>query len=198
MDAFELRWVRPAITAAQRADALLALTPPELTRYQAAGDAADAFLAGRALLRSLVSELTGMPPAAIRISANCPDCGGAHGRPLVEDCALHLSLSRCPSAIVAVASWDGPIGVDVEQHPASRSAIEAIETLTGTADLRQWTRLEAVLKADGRGLRVDPAAVSILETASAVEGTIAGSDRRYLLTEPAIDDRLFVCVASCL
>lgn len=195
VSSYELRWARPGIADARRGAAVAELTPPERARYEAAGGAAEAFLSGRVLLRSLVTELTGMPPAAIRISARCPDCRGPHGAPVVEDCALFVNISHCPGAIVAVASWHGAVGVDVEQTPAAESAIEAIEALTGTADLRQWTRLEAVLKADGRGLRIDPAAVTINQTGATVEATIAGSDRRYLLTEPLIDDGLLVSVA---
>ena len=36
----------------------------------------------------------------------------------------------------------------------------------GEAAARSWTRVEAALKADGRGLRVDPATIEVHETAT--------------------------------
>ncbi|CAN5287777.1 hypothetical protein BH11ACT4_BH11ACT4_21930 [soil metagenome] len=186
----------PVVPEAERAGQLRALSALELDRYRSAGDRAEAFLAGRMLLRALAAELTGVAAADIRIAARCPDCGGPHGRPVIEGSRLHVGLAHCPTAVVAAASWDGPIGIDVEQSPGSPEAVAAIGALTGLADLRHWTRVEAVLKADGRGLRVDPAAVSVNESARGVEGAIAGSSARYLLTEPRLPGGLLATVAT--
>lgn len=173
MDAFELRWVRRS--------------PSD-----------DPFLAGRSLLRSLAAELTGMREDDVRIVAICRECGGPHGRPFIEGSALQVGLSHCRTATVAVASWKAPVGVDVEDLPGTPAAVEAIGTLTGTAELRHWTRIEAVLKADGRGLRVDPARVAIHDLGSRVEADVAGSPVRYRLRQPQLDAGLVVSVATSI
>lgn len=173
MASFELRWVRR-------------------------GPQDERFPAGRALLRELVSELTGQPADEVRITASCPDCDSPHGRPAVEGSPLHVGLSHTATATVAVASWAGPVGVDAEELPGSSAAIEAVEVLTGVADLRHWTRVESVLKADGRGLRVDPAAVRIHDSGAAATASIGGGAARYVLSQPFVDGGLVVTVASLL
>jgi 4'-phosphopantetheinyl transferase len=48
-----------------------------------------------------------------------------------------------------------------------------------SSSLREWTRVEAVLKADGRGLRVAPATLSITEGEGVWHASVGDSDRRY-------------------
>lgn len=158
---------------------------PERERLRAAADGA-AFLTGRALLGGLVGRMTGLQQHEITIVATCPDCGGEHGRPELPGTGLHLGLTHAGSTAVAVASWLGPIGVDAEPLDVPPARIAAIGTLTGIPSLQHWTRVEAVLKADGRGLRVDPALVQITETADGVSGWITGDAARYSITEPRL------------
>lgn len=160
--------------------------------------AVDTFALGRDLLRELVSDMTGEAVATVRITATCPDCGGPHGRPFVEGSALHIGLSHSATATVAVASRDAPVGVDVEEAATPPAAIAAIATLTGDASLLHWTRVEAVLKADGRGLRMDPASVVVTERDGRVEASIGACPERYLLSQPDVDADLVVSVATRL
>jgi len=160
--------------------------------------AVDQFALGRELIRELVSDMTGEPVATVQITATCPDCGGPHGRPFVEGSELHIGLSHSATATVAVASWDAPVGVDVEEAATPPAAVAAIATLTGEASLLHWTRVEAVLKADGRGLRVDPASVVVDERDGRVEASIGASPQRYLLSQPDVDADLVVSVATRL
>lgn len=155
---------------------------------------AAAFLQGRLLLRELVSELTGTDPDLVRIEAVCPDCGGPHGRPRVLGHDLHVSLSRCAHAIVAVAAWHSPLGVDVELRDADpRSETnDAIEAVAGPGGLERWTSVEAVLKADGRGLRVDPREVDIAGDVATL------GDARYSLRHPVVSNELQISVATLL
>jgi len=146
----ELRFLRLPLSAEQRAFALAVLSSAELERY--ASSPRDDFIAGRLLLRSLVAELTGTAPRDILLDATCPDCGKQHGRVVTP--GLHLSVTHSPDLVV-VAAADVPIGIDVEGQP-SPEALAAIGAVAGEASITRWTRVEAVLKADGRGLRVDP------------------------------------------
>jgi 4'-phosphopantetheinyl transferase len=170
---------------------------------------------GRPLLRALVAELVAqlagvasdhIDPATVRIEARCPDCGGAHGRPVVmaPEAArrIHVSLSHVGDIVVGVASVDRTIGVDAEPTGALADPERAhrIRELIGLdvdpgADvdaLLRWTAVEAVLKADGRGLRVDPRTV-VLEPAplepadGAWHAAVPGDPRRYTVTEVPVE-----------
>lgn len=150
---------------------------------------------GRALLRALVAELAGVAEAGIRIVARCPDCGGDHGRPVVmaPDAAtdVRVSLAHAGGVTVAAALVGGAVGIDAEPRPHAADAVPA---------LRRWTRIEAVLKADGRGLRVDPETVAFetVEFESAgtlLVGSAPGDPRHYELQEAHLGDDLIVSVA---
>ncbi|CAN5381495.1 4'-phosphopantetheinyl transferase superfamily protein [soil metagenome] len=181
-----LRWAR---SLDDRDTALGMLSDAERRRYDAAPS--DTFLLGRLLLRRLVGELTGVAPEDVPLVAVCPDCGGPHGRPAVVGSALHVSLSHSAVAVVAAASWDGPVGVDVEPLKVSDEALTAVGMLAGEGSLERWTRVEAVLKADGRGLRVDPALV-LFEGDTA---TVSGSPARYRVSEVQLAPDVRVSVA---
>ena len=150
--------------------------------------------AGRALLRRLAAEQLGIASEKVTLTQRCPDCGGPHGRPVVAGSELRVSLARCVLGAVAVAAWGTGIGVDVEPLAQTPARLAAIEEVAGGAGIAHWTRVEAVLKADGRGLRVDPRRVRI-------EGGIAsidGEPARYRIVEPAVDTPLQVSVALAL
>ena len=122
------------------------------------------FIAGRRALHSAVARLLGIDPRDVEIDSRCPDCGLEHGRPIVlNPDGAWVSLTHACGIAIAVASR-APVGVDAESPTVSVDRREAARELTragaGNA-LVHWTRVEAVLKADGRGLRVVPASVTI-------------------------------------
>ncbi|QEO10456.1 4'-phosphopantetheinyl transferase family protein [Protaetiibacter larvae] len=153
------------------------------------------FLAGRALLRRLAGEQLGLAPHEVPLAAVCPDCGGPHGRPVVEGSELRVSLAHSAVGVVAVAAWGRDIGVDIEPLAATARSSPAIREVAGGRGLAHWTRVEAVLKADGRGLRVDPRAVQIAPRGGRLEARIADRPTRYLLDEPDLAATLQVSVA---
>ena len=161
-----------------RQRALAGLSPRELDRLSAEGDK-DAFLQGRLMLRDLAREL-GVPNPII--DATCPDCGGAHGAPVVRDSELRVTLSRCAEALVVAGTRGRGIGVDVELAGAD---------VAGVGSIARWTSVEAVLKADGRGLRVDPDAVTIDGDVAEISGSVI----RYRILTPELDPRLEVRIA---
>lgn len=78
-----------------------------------------------------------------------------------------MSVSYAPGwAVVAVTRDHARVGVDAVS--ADAGGLERV--LGGPADARAWARAEAVVKADGRGLRVDPSRVRVLAT---VDGWVA-------------------------
>jgi len=85
----------------------------------------------------------------------CPWCGAAdHGRPVLAGrSAPHLSISRAGSLTVVAVCDTSPVGVDVERADARPPAGSVVS----------WVRTEALLKATGHGLRLDPATVLLSE-----------------------------------
>lgn len=118
------------------------------------------------LARVAVAEACGIEPADIRVDRRCPRCGStAHGVPRVVRAdggpVPHLSLSRARDLVV-VALAGSPVGVDVEPvtaTPPDRGVVLADDEQPAPEPhglLRSWVRKEAVLKAAGTGLAVDP------------------------------------------
>ncbi|OUE07887.1 hypothetical protein CMsap09_02980 [Clavibacter michiganensis] len=143
-------------------------------RVDATADRATRTAAGRDALRALAAELVGADAADVTVRARCATCGGPHGRPVLGGSrtldALHASVAHAGDAVVVAVSGHGPIGIDAE--PRGR------EAPPGTT-LAQWVRIEAVLKADGRGLLVDPALVRFEAEATGVTAWIDGEEARY-------------------
>ncbi|HEX7969062.1 MAG TPA: 4'-phosphopantetheinyl transferase superfamily protein [Stellaceae bacterium] len=138
------------------------------------------YLAAHALKRIVVAGLLGMPAGALGFSAVCRRCGGAHGKPRLQEpaAAIEFSLSHSGERVVlAVARGGAELGVDVERlvpqrdrgslAPAVLSATEqrVVAALPPArrplALLRYWTRKEALLKATGDGLAVAPATLTV-------------------------------------
>lgn len=159
-----MRWARVT-------DRLSPLPDDEARFAELAPPRTQPFLLGRRLLR----EMTG----AHEVTAHCADCSGPHGRPMIA--GWFSSVTHAAGVTVVAASRSGALGVDAEPVRAGEDRIAAIRELTtdapdeASAVLRHWTRVEAVLKADGRGLRVDPREV-------VVDGMFAVLEtRRYAL-----------------
>jgi len=125
----------------------------------------------REALVAAVASATGVEPVAVRAGRVCPQCAGTdHGRPWasVAGTVVGVSLARAPG-VVALAVGPSALGVDVER--VSRVAAAPLDAFTPD-ELRRadgdpailataWAAKEAVLKRDGRGLRVDPLAVEV-------------------------------------
>ena len=130
------------------------------------------FLTRRTLLRRLLAERTGRDPREL---GSTPD---EFGRPCIPDIEpLRFNTSRTGSWF-AVALHEGTNlpGVDIESSrhlpdavSIGRRILSDEESGSLGADhamspehlLRVWTRKEAVLKAIGRGLSIDPSAITI-------------------------------------
>ncbi len=195
MAAPEVRWARTDLDDGARRATLAILSPAERERHDGSVAARrDGFLAGRMLLRTLAGELTATAPANVDLVAVCPDCGGPHGRPVIPGSELRLSLSHGGGLVVAAASWGAAVGVDLEPLQVSPERLAAIRDLTGEASVLHWTRVEAVLKADGRGLRVDPARVTL----EGARGWVDDSPAHYEVTEVELGSGLRASIAVAL
>ncbi|MCC3292196.1 4'-phosphopantetheinyl transferase superfamily protein [Arthrobacter sp. zg-Y1110] len=138
------------------------------------------FLAGRLAARSLVAAYLQAPEDAVSAVAHCPDClhgnDGSHGEPRYfiagEPTPLRVSFSRSGNWLAAALAQTR-VGVDLEDSDARAFADTAVEDVMATDTEKAaiaaaavsnrprlraqiWVRKEALLKASGQGLRVDP------------------------------------------
>jgi 4'-phosphopantetheinyl transferase len=124
------------------------------------------FSVGRACLRTLLGNASGLDPRSVTITT------GVHGKPEAPNLNGHrvdLNVAHSKDTILIVLSRNGPVGVDVEYFDRPTDIMDVAKhnfTETETSSLeaiadpetrhrtfyRYWTRKEAVLKADGRGL----------------------------------------------
>jgi 4'-phosphopantetheinyl transferase len=124
------------------------------------------FSVGRACLRTLLGNATRLDPLSIAITT------GVHGKPEAPDLNGHrvnFNVAHSKDTILIALSREGPVGVDVEYFDRPTDIMDVAKhnfTETETSSLeaiadpqtrhrtfyRYWTRKEAVLKADGRGL----------------------------------------------
>ncbi|HPB71954.1 MAG TPA: 4'-phosphopantetheinyl transferase superfamily protein [Phycicoccus sp.] len=147
------------------------------------------FVTAHAALHQLVAEHVDIDPRKVVVGRRCPSCDSdRHGRPFVADHPdIWVSLSYSPDKVVVALTAVGPVGVDVEGVEATDfdgfdmvtlAACEqtALSPLRGhdllSARARLWARKEAILKATGYGLVVDPTQVVVAgwnDTAALVE-----------------------------
>ncbi|CAL4859207.1 hypothetical protein [Microbacterium sp. MM2322] len=123
------------------------------------GRTAEARVAGRHLLREALS-LLGVADTGIR--QRCEVCGGVDHGPLRSDDAA-ISVAYAPGVVVAAAAHARAIGIDVERDAGTLPGLDALFAPSPPPDAGGWTAIEAALKADGRGLRVDPATVVVAD-----------------------------------
>lgn len=143
---------------------------------------AERFARGREALRALIGDVA-------VTAAVCPDCGRRHGAPLLAD-GRFASVSHASGGSLAAVA-DRAVGVDVEDRPLR--LLPAVAVPPGEDPLQHWTRVEAVLKADGRGLRVDPDAVLFAPGEGGWRATLDG--RVYVVHDLALDGRHAAAVA---
>ena len=142
--------------------------------------------AGRPRREAASAQLALLAPSA-RFVQLCPRCGGDHGPVRVDGGALHASVTYAGGlAIVAVIAADaavGPraLGIDAEVETDPRRDAGGMRGVLGpeTTTARAWTRAEAVVKADGRGIRIDPASVVVADEGRAGEWRATVGDGRY-------------------
>lgn len=155
------------IVDSTRDEATHLLSPADRARLAGLTPARRAgFVAGRVLLRHLASELTGSP--VIDITARCPLCDGPHGVPQIGGGKVIASISHSAdlvSVAVAPTSEISALGLDLE-HMSAQTHLRLADLGNLFPDGKvpsatRWTQIEAVLKADGRGLTVEPSAVLI-------------------------------------
>ncbi|WP_406832911.1 hypothetical protein ABEG17_08790 [Pedococcus sp. KACC 23699] len=160
----DVYWAVPH-TRASVLHLLHVLDPDERLRADRYADAGafERFVTGVALLREAVGARTGAAPAQVRIDRTCGTCGEPHGRPLIVGEAVKVSVTHTAGLVGVALSVDAPVGLDVEVvRDLSARDVGHLAGVLGVRDgdapevvLRQWTRLESVVKATGDGIAGD-------------------------------------------
>jgi 4'-phosphopantetheinyl transferase len=121
------------------------------------------FMAGRGLLRQILASYLDLTPNGVRFGYT------ANGKPyLLAHPELRFNVSHSAETLVVAVARDRQLGVDVEVLPldaaddgvanlvfcaSERTALEALDaTEYSRVFARLWTRKEAYIKADGRGM----------------------------------------------
>lgn len=152
---------------------------------------------------------------AVRAGRVCPHCASTeHGRPWATAAgrAVPVSLARVPArgpgragvtaiAVVTGTARTDAVGIDLECVARVAAAPLDVFTPAELARLRDdrdrtaaWAAKEAVLKHDGRGLRVDPAAVEVDLARGAAR--FARRDHPVTVLWPAADTVLAVAAGG--
>ncbi|WP_164737176.1 4'-phosphopantetheinyl transferase superfamily protein [Georgenia sp. SYP-B2076] len=113
------------------------------------------------------------------MSARCDVCGRPHGRVRVGvEPPLHVSVTRSGPLLGVAVCADGPVGIDIESSLTVGAAPVADVALTpselaryrrlpaterASSLTRLWARKEAVLKALGAGLDLEPSRLDLGE-----------------------------------
>jgi len=168
------------------------LSPDEVeraARYKA-GQVRVQFVAARACLRVLLGRLMHLRPSEVPIAPT------AYGKPeLPPECGerLFFNVAHSRETVLIALCREGRVGVDLEYLDRRTDALDIAGNYFTTEEFRQiegaggaaerqraffrcWTRKEAVVKADGRGLSIplSSIAVPVLESAAATPVVIAG------------------------
>jgi 4'-phosphopantetheinyl transferase len=175
------------------------------------GQDRDRFVAGRGVLRHILGRYLGRPPGRIRLGYT------PTGKPfLPDDPDVHFNLSHAADLALVAVSGDGPVGVDIERIQSS----SVVDSTSGTVlsspereELRRlsgrsrcerftwlWTRKEAYIKADGRGLQLQLDLIDVATSPDRVLLREQGTGRwapcqRWILRDVAVDPGYAAAVA---
>lgn len=163
-----VRWAN-VTSATPEPDALTRLGEEQRRRHAVqTGRRAELFLTGRSLAADLLDELA--PDHSHELTSTCPFCGEAHGALRAVSAPVLLSVSYAGPWVAVGAipkNHRTGFGLDLALSPSPHAPLLALAALFAPAKPPTavgWTRIEAALKADGRGLQVDPTSVRLSES----------------------------------
>jgi 4'-phosphopantetheinyl transferase len=177
-------WRAELLLPAREVEALRTLLDPgeleRASRFRFPRDR-NAFIAGRGILRELLSRYVGRPPGALAFTY------GPEGKPQLPVDAACFNVAHSGGRALYVVARGREVGVDLEEirsdsdweQIASRfftgsevAALAALETAERELEFfRIWTRKEAYIKGRGRGLSIPLNRFSVLGSSSGRDGS---------------------------
>ncbi|WP_292831024.1 chemotaxis protein CheY [Microbacterium sp.] len=156
----------------------------------ARGGRAERREAAWALVRRLLAR-EGHPDALL--SNPCPRCGGPHGPVRVAGAPWRASVSYAGAVAVVGIHPDTVTAFGLDAEPLADPVRDAGGGVDG--GLLRWVRTEAVLKADERGLRIDPAELEFTEAGNGWSARISDRTEAFIGWEPDGVPGILVSVA---
>ena len=172
----------------------------------------DRFVASRGSLRHILARYLGQPPERVRLGYT------SAGKPIIRDHPdLHFNLSHSADLALLGVSHGGPLGVDIEEIHSdalvdSTSGLvlsypenDELRQLSGQSRCerfaRFWTRKEAYIKADGRGMQLQLDRIDVATSPDRVRIREQGSNRwmscpRWTLRPIPVDPGYAAAVAA--
>jgi len=163
------------------------------------------FILRRAARRLVLSRVCGHAPEQLRFDE------GAFGKPVLgasfQGDDLCFSAAHSNDAAIMAISKTGQLGIDIEAHDRDLKPLELARTALSPSEhsalsklkaqaqkpafLTAWTIKEAVLKADGRGLSLDPRRIETHLADGAAEQiiTLAAQDGSASFHVQTLSDR---------
>lgn len=160
------------------------------------------YVRAHAAMRRILASETGRQPDNLAFLAS------EYGKPALADASIHFNLSHSGDHAVLATSFEAEVGIDIESHTTDTRRIanlvltgremEAFSSLPVLAQdaafLRVWTRKEALLKAAGCGLALDPRRVEV--GLGSVPETPELAGRRWVLRDFALVPGMSGCLAA--
>lgn len=123
-----------------------------------------------------------------------------YGKPYFTDNSFTFNISHSGEYVVCVISTDEQehLGIDIEKmKPIVFDDLSGVWSLQEKKEINSikkfyacWTRKEAIVKADGRGLRIP------LDTIDATNLSVKLGDDQYYLLKVEIDEKYMLHIAS--
>lgn len=159
----------------------------------------------RILAKELIADKLGCEVSEVKIDRESPRGFGYHTRLIASRDGVELPIaivtaSYRAATVVAICDPGLPLGIDIRDLHPEPADIQQMQKHSRLIDegnlpdlLQHWVCVQAVLEADGRGVRVAPEHVSL--DASRHTGWLPDRNMRYALVD-ASRDGWVITVAS--
>lgn len=183
-------------------------TPPEVSAMLGWDPATNVHDRRRAIAKALIAKRIGCEPQDISIEREDPRGFGYHTRLLASKDGAQLpfaiaTASYRSATVVAICDPSMPLGIDIrDNHPDPVDLRTMIRHSRLFADastddiLHHWVCVQAVLEADGRGVRVAPDHVKLDSTRST--GWLRDHKMRYRLVDASRDGWIITIASGIL
>lgn len=151
----------------------------------------------RIIAKELIAARQGCEPSDIKIEREAPRGFGYHTRLIASLDGQELPIAIVTASfraatVVAICDPGLPVGIDIRDSTPEPGEIKLMKRHSRVLDsnnipdlLQHWVRTQAVLEADGRGVRVAPEHVRL--DAGRGKGWIADRNMKYTLVDASSD-----------
>ncbi|WP_424449168.1 hypothetical protein [Microbacterium arborescens] len=162
----------------------------------------------RRIARELIAQALGCEEKDVRIEREAPRGFGYHTRLIASRDGVEVPLAITTASfraatVVAVSDPGLPLGIDIRDahpEPADLTRMRKHSRLFSSTDVRDlvdhWVHVQAVLEADGRGVRVAPEHVRL--DAGRHRGWIPDRKMKYTLVDVSRDGWLITLAYGTL